>query len=210
MEMGGHWIAKYHLHRDFLRYHSYLFRTQYDDGLKISVAPQLRVEAPDAPTVGRFMEWAYTLKIDKTNCDQQDFIFLWIFAENIGAPELQNYSISCLHRFRKGHCEPITPELLSFLYQQTREESPLKKYVVDTWDDKIPVNVIDGYPPDLLRDLEIVKKAKVDQSKKIRTLDIEKYFVDELEVADRFLNPEIPEPVKEIQGEQWERGMRIT
>lgn len=65
-------------------------------------------------------------------------------------------------------------------YEKTTKGSPLRRYLVDTWDDG-PIKVGDNYPQELLVDLinSLIDSRSRKQRGRLSEAELEQYFVDE-------------------------------
>lgn len=134
------------------------------------------------------MVWAYQRTLlegdDKvkvmSEIHQGEWINLWLLADLLGAPRLQNNVILCLEEYRHQKLlKPLKGSFLQQIYEATTTCSALRRYLVDTWDNVLQVDDVSTYPSALLVALVNANRTSIKNEDGILQVDPRQYFVDD-------------------------------
>ena len=141
---------------------------------------------------GRVVAWIYNQVLASTTKKYTcDMIYLWLIADDLAVPKLQNQLLVGLEERRAaGPIDLHQKQLLDDFYRITPAASPIRRYIADTWDEKIQMGDAIDLPQALLIDIINSKSRRAIPGAAIRPQD---YFVDEEEVARTFAS--LPKPV---------------
>ncbi|TVY44551.1 hypothetical protein LOCC1_G003357 [Lachnellula occidentalis] len=177
-------FQKYIIHKNFICYYSGYFDATFNSSIKEEEETQevwLEDTSP-SDVFGVFVNWMYTQKLITSEGSPLfmfwSYVALWTFAETRIIPMLQNQALRELDplRAKYGTCQPWA---YRFAYKNTKKGSPLRRYLVDTWDNR-KIKYTDDYPQELLLDIvNSIESRGVKQRGRLSEAELAKYFVDE-------------------------------
>lgn len=142
------------IHKSFLCFYSPYFKAALNDSFKEGESQSVVLEDMCPVAFAIFANWLYFQRIECANDDElthENCLELWLLAERLIIPRLQNEAMTALHNFPSILMER---ECFVRLCENTLEGSPLRKYLVFRYtaktDDKINYGV---FPPDMLTDM---------------------------------------------------------
>jgi hypothetical protein len=131
--------------------------------------------------LGIFINWLYTKTLvwtDGTDLDCEELLRLWIYGSIWSVPVLQNHALRELNKVRVTE-KKLPSKLFEYIWKPTDTNSPLRRYIVDTWPNHA-IRTSGNYPQELL--FEIVRKIRTRPQKPNKTLSanqLEKYYASE-------------------------------
>lgn len=119
------------MHKDFATVYFPTFAKAFTPAFLEGEKAQMRLEDVSADMFGKLLHWLYTKQIeDQYEVNAASLAKLWSLAQRFCVTELQNHTminILQLVRHQKGS---DLQKLVEYTYK-TKEETPLKKLVVD-------------------------------------------------------------------------------
>jgi hypothetical protein len=178
------------IHKSFLIYHSKFFAAAFQGKYQEAQTSTMDLNDVSSATFDIFVSWVYSQQITTALGDIPSFtdlISLWIFADMIQVPRLQNQVLLAMD-LRPGQLTDDTDVNFNMVYENTMFGSPLRAYIVDVVSkSKLcgpqAIDEPEAYPRDMLVDmLNWVGKNKRDKNSKFAKVDLESFLVDEIEV----------------------------
>jgi hypothetical protein len=184
------------IHKNFICHYSPYFDAAFNGNFVEGETQTLDLEDTHPEVFGVFVQWLYTQQIiepeesQRTLSQPRRLMSLWILADKVLVPRLQNETFRRIDCFRKG----ATPELWTSvreiyhdIYNNTQIESPLREYFVIFHVGCIVKDEEQLYPHEMLVDLlNHEKKPTPSGTRRGRARlnirppsDIAKYFVPE-------------------------------
>jgi len=129
-----HAIEKFTIHKNFINHYAPQFPTLYPSTTTTG--------SPDPPTIETepniftgLVSWIYTQEVidaeSTTSVVGIEFLVeLWILAERIAIPKLQNQVMRLLKTGKTGYCKD-DGQLLKYAYRNSSKNSPLRRVLVD-------------------------------------------------------------------------------
>ncbi|PVH71817.1 hypothetical protein DL98DRAFT_577183 [Cadophora sp. DSE1049] len=186
-------VAKWHtfqLHKNYLCHYSPYFRAALTGPFIESEDQQVKLEETSPSVFGIFVNWLYTQTLVNKSSEQplSSHLFkLWILADKLLIPRLQNDILSMLEAARKSKGLPSA--VFGYVYENTTEESMLRKYIVAMCLSKTEtMKNPDDYPRELLLEIVVAARRREKDALTRRERgqwrpDLEEYFVDEREAG---------------------------
>ncbi|KAK0112499.1 hypothetical protein ONS96_001735 [Cadophora gregata f. sp. sojae] len=185
--------AKWHtfqVHKNYLCHYSPYFRAALTGPFIESSDQSVQLEDTSPSIFGIFVNWLYTQTLINKSSEQplSSHLFkLWILADKMLIPRLQNDILSMLEEARKSKGLPSA--VFAYVYENTAEGSVLRRYIVEMCMAKTEaMKNPDDYPRELL--LEIVvegrrreREALVRRERGQWRPDLEDFWVDEREMG---------------------------
>jgi hypothetical protein len=172
---------KFALHKIYLCSHSPYFKAAFEGGFSEAKTGEIVIKHTDSAIFGLFVEWLYTQKITEILCEDgnlkdaeksvmdqpllMELIQLWLLADYLEVPRLQNCAIDLLNqKMTRRNCF-VPASTIKFTYEKTPTGSPLQKFFVD-WlclSGMIPADVasvLSKNPPAFSHDLVLAERLK--------------------------------------------------
>ena len=161
---------KFGIHKGLLCAHSSFFRAALEGSFKEARTGIVTLSEDDPVTFEVFKTWLYPMRLvterngQEGPCSDHRLCRLYVLGDVYGVLHLKNAVINALHGGKRTLCYHV-----SYIYSNTSELSPLRKYVVDRfcWSlqkkfDTQPGNAFDStwakdFPQEFLVDLLIAK-----------------------------------------------------
>ncbi|KAH7382021.1 hypothetical protein BKA64DRAFT_218609 [Cadophora sp. MPI-SDFR-AT-0126] len=183
----GRWHT-FQVHKNYLCHYSPYFRAALSGPFIESEDQSINLDETNPTVFGILVNWLYTQTLVNKSSEQplsSHLFMLWILADKLLIPRLQNDILSMLESARKTKGLPSA--VFGYVYENTTEESLLRKYIVSMCLAKTEaMKDPDHYPRELL--LEIVaavrrreKEAVMRRERGQWRPDLEEFFVDERE-----------------------------
>lgn len=140
VEVGSDAI-QYFLHKELLSQCSDFFMRPLNEQVIEFKRGLIQLPAEDPDDFDHFVRWMYfgdMLEGEDGFVDWLKHARLWVLADKLAIPEMQNMIIDCWI-FRLGSCdgnEPVakdTAELVTYVWQNTTLNSPLRKLILETY-----------------------------------------------------------------------------
>ncbi|TVY45902.1 hypothetical protein LSUB1_G000480 [Lachnellula subtilissima] len=178
-------FQKYIIHKNFICYYSGYFDAAFHSNFKEGESQEINLEDTSPSDVfGVFVNWMYTQKLVLSEGSPLfmfwSYVALWTFAEMRIIPMLQNQALRELDPLRVefGSCQHFIWGY-RFAYKNTTKGSPLRQYLVDTWDNR-KIKDTDDYPQELLLDIvNSIGSRDLKQGRGLSEAELANYFVDE-------------------------------
>ncbi|KAL2072723.1 hypothetical protein VTL71DRAFT_12066 [Oculimacula yallundae] len=171
------YITKFVVHKEFACYHSSVLRAAFASNFVEGQTQTYRIidTSPDAFQL--FVQWLYTQKLqlhrlrhleasgltDESGEDEEydmgdedmSLAKLWVLADKLAIPKLQNSAMTCILKFASGNVIPTLP--YHYIYENTGIGSPLRRLVVEQCAHELPHYYIyscaEYFPRELLLDI---------------------------------------------------------
>lgn len=186
---GSEIMTTFTVHKNFICFYSGFFDKAFNGGFSGGHTQVMTLKETNPETFGIFCTWVYTQNL-MDECNNQvgllDLIRLWIFGDKYFIPKLQNQVIDDLDLRRVQDNLSFTRSF-EFLYENTTEESLLRKYCSDVCATIQRTTLINYayYPRDLLVSLvETLRQGGAKQWRVFSGEERKKYYVLE-EVQER-------------------------
>lgn len=191
--LPGSPIYSFDIHKDFLCFYSYFFRNACASQANAET-PKFEVDYPQPKIFGFFVKWIYAQSLESSDKHTNKLVYLWMIADDLSVPRLQNQAITWLVERRASKGSRVhTQKTLADIYEYTTPGSPLRRYIADTWDEKVQTGDAIDLPQALPIDIINAKSRRANLGGAIKPAD---YFVDEDEVARNFAVP--AEPARQV------------
>jgi len=136
----------FNVHKDLLCYYSSYFERALNGDFKEAIDKSIELDDEDPFIFQAFVSWLYTERLyeDKkepidpksedrekrttVNLSQRQLMQIWLFGEKRGIPALQNKAINLYHQ-NFSESRLLDVYLLNTVYEQTLEDSKLRKYL---------------------------------------------------------------------------------
>ena len=123
------------VHEGILTNAADFFARAFQGGFKESETKKLQLPSFLPDPFNRFMHYCYTGLIadiqERLKVKTTDLTDLWIIGDFLGLPNLQNDVMNCLVDQRKD--DATNAPWPGDIYKNTREDSPLRTFVLDCW-----------------------------------------------------------------------------
>lgn len=174
----------FRVHQDFLCYYSPYFEAVFKGKFAESKSGALDLEDVSPKVFEIFVNWLYTQTVflPGSKLPQiQDLMNLWIFADRLLIPRLQNHTLEAIDRVRlKSKTFPSS--VFHHVYEYTDKGSPLRRYIVDVMSrgKANPLQYPERFPVELLVDIINVMRMRVEVGViKFSEHDLKGYHVSE-------------------------------
>jgi hypothetical protein len=137
---------KFGLHKDYLCFHSPYFRAAFDGNFDEATTGEVILDTTDPAVCGLFVEWLYTKDITlvisedealsrreshrKEKPETTQLVRLWLLAEYLQVPQLQNKAIDIIQQKWK-RSRVLNSDAVEVAYKETTAGSRLRKYFTD-------------------------------------------------------------------------------
>jgi ADP-dependent phosphofructokinase/glucokinase len=147
----------------------------------------LQLEEVEGEIFGIFANWLYTQTIEDENAkvpSADQLIQLWILADRLLVPTLQNQALLVLDKQRQGGAPGSRPSSrnYNYAYEYTKDNSPLRLYIIEycVLDKQNRIHNTASYPHQMLVDIinATRKRYPVRQCWKPTQAELESYMVD--------------------------------
>ncbi|KFY71686.1 hypothetical protein V499_08133 [Pseudogymnoascus sp. VKM F-103] len=137
---------RFGIHKDKLCSSSAYFRAAFEGSFQEAVRGEVVLKETSAMAFGMMIEWLYAGKISEELCTDSDLsiadkmvkdkptfsqlLDVWILADYLIAPQLQNFVIDTMtSRIMKRRLPPVKDFV--YFYEHTQSGSPMRKFLVD-------------------------------------------------------------------------------
>ena len=127
----------YKIHKGILTNSATFFAAAFqEDGFKEGLTHKMELLDVDSGAFYRFVLYCYTGIItndeEEEPDDELELMYLWIFGDFLGLPKLQDMvmRLLCLLKDKKWRGTAQWPKKI---WEQTRRNSPLRSYLIDSW-----------------------------------------------------------------------------
>ncbi|KAH7382019.1 hypothetical protein BKA64DRAFT_218554 [Cadophora sp. MPI-SDFR-AT-0126] len=182
---GDYEKQSFKVHKNYICHYSPFFEAALN-GPFIEGQTQ-EVDLTDTPPFifGTFVNWLYTQKIINRSGKLPSCISLsalWILADKLLVPSLQNQALSALNARRVLDGTRLDSSMFNHVYENTASDSPLRRYIVDSCSkgSRGPIMTLENYPPRLL----------VDIINEMRAVSVEPYWEPSQEEVATYFVPE--------------------
>lgn len=124
---------KFVLHRNFICHYSPFFDATFNGDFKEGKDQQLDLEETDPKVFGIFVNWLYTQEIvapDEYPATSSHLVRLWVLADRMLVPKLQDDALEEFDKLRVEHRLRLSGGTIQYIYDNTVDGSPLRRYVV--------------------------------------------------------------------------------
>jgi hypothetical protein len=154
---------KFLVHKQFACHYSPVLKTAFNGSFVEGLTQTYKLEDTAATAFTLFVQWLYTRKIEEVT-KSEHFIGeyfhaltrLWVLADKLLIPCLQNQAIDAIDEWRKAH-NMIAVHDFKYAYQNTSDDSPLRRLFVQhcVWNLTSETFKLPEYkfPEEMLRDL---------------------------------------------------------
>jgi len=147
-----------------------------------------RLEDTTNEAFSLFVAWLYTQKINIEVAEDQTFKasalpILWVLAEKLLIPSLQNLTIDSIEQYRKDKKVILGPSI-KYIYSNTSAGSPLRKLLVDQCASSVIRTAFSEnpqyYPQEMLIELAGVMRGMITDNKQPPAIrDMAQFHVNE-------------------------------
>lgn len=142
------------VHKNYICFYSPYFDAAFNGSFSEGQTQELDLEETEPKTFGIFVNWLYTQQIvneEGAIPRSSTLIDLWILADKILVPSLQNQTLKLLEQCRKEDGR-LSSSSFHRAYESTTEDSPLRKYLVCACSHGGLAEIVnvDSYPHQLL------------------------------------------------------------
>lgn len=141
--------------KDLICYNSAYFEAAFNSDFSEAATQELEIEDVDIEIFKIFVYWLHKGKLcgdDENQPSYTTLVKIWLFADSILAPKLQNLVIYDIDQARYEH-DYFPSTRLHLVYDNTAEGSPLRRLIVDTWNYTYRISTPENYPHQFLVDL---------------------------------------------------------
>jgi hypothetical protein len=147
----------------------------------------LQLEEVEGGIFGIFANWLYSQTIEDEDSkapSADQLIQLWVLADRLLVPRLQNQAMAVLDNQRRENAPGSRPSSTSynFAYENTKENSPLRLYITEycVFDRQNQIQYPGNYPHQMLVDIINYTRRKYPRRGcwKPSQKDLESYMVD--------------------------------
>ena len=176
---------KFLVHKSFVCHYSPVLRAAFNSTMIEGQTQTYRFEDTTEEVFSFLVEWLYAQKIvlpPSNEYSSISLVKLWVLAEKLLMPGLQNCAIDLLHQ-RRIDTGRIATKTIQWVYDNTMFGCPLRKMFLDQCANKlIDTYVLDypeEFPKDMLIELVVVLRGIVTDAKVAKVLDPANYYVKE-------------------------------
>lgn len=183
------------VHKNFICFYSPYFKAAFNGSFEEGESQTLNLEDASPSAFAIFVNWLYTQRIEEPNSDKltmSNLLELWLLADRILIPRLQNETLAILNKARYEH---YSGGKFKRVYDNTHEGSPLREYLVSLAGTKCGANIKypESYPHEML--VDIVNYGRAEKrtqasSKWVRYSEeeLKKFYVEEQGVSTKLGN----------------------
>jgi hypothetical protein len=181
------------IHKEIACHHSKVLDTAFNSNIIKGQTQTYRLEETTEGTFELFMQWLYfqklvSIKLDElSDCESpkvtsanKDLVSLWVLADKLGMPALQNVALNAIHDLsNKANC--VFVPTFGFINANTTTDSLLRRYSVASCAEIKPehfLTAVDIFPRQMLIDFAVYMIRK-DRGLEKKDLIISDYFVNE-------------------------------
>ncbi len=191
--MGGAENRKtYKVHKKFLIDRSQFFKVALTGHFIEAEMQSIDLEDIDHQVFDVFVQWVYTSDIQKQGgkLPRGDLLIkLWVLADRLIAPKLQNMAICAIEHKAMNEDQVVRTDQLQYIYENTVPGSQLRRLIVDQCSNLHHESFVIGcsvqdYPKDMLLDLiTALLRRRGGEPRSI--IDLARFFEDDVEAEFR-------------------------
>jgi hypothetical protein len=124
----------FNIYNDFLSYYCPALAAACHSSTLDRPAQPLELEDIDLDVFGLFIQWIYSQKVTNEEGEpafQHQLMQLWVLAERLNMPALQNDAIDGIQARRLVMGEEFQTKTFNYIYANTIKGAMLRKYLVD-------------------------------------------------------------------------------
>ncbi|PVH71819.1 hypothetical protein DL98DRAFT_89834 [Cadophora sp. DSE1049] len=182
---GDYEKQSFQVHKNYICHYSPFFDVAFNGPFVEGQTQELDLTETSPFIFGTFVNWLYTQKIINRTGKLPSCLslsVLWILADKLLVPSLQNQALSLLNARRVLDGTRLDSTMFNYVYENTASDSPLRRYIVDACSkgSRGPIMTLENYPPRLL----------VDIINEMRAVSIEPYWEPSQEEVATYFVPE--------------------
>jgi hypothetical protein len=124
---------KFVIHKEFACHYSPFLQAAFTSNSAEGESQSMELQDVEEEVFALFVQWLYTQQIATAEDDfpaAELLIKLWLLAEKLRVPELQNQVVDTIER-RRAATGTVSTGMLRFIYSNTVVGSPLRRLIVD-------------------------------------------------------------------------------
>ncbi|KAH7333112.1 hypothetical protein BKA65DRAFT_40143 [Rhexocercosporidium sp. MPI-PUGE-AT-0058] len=175
------------IHKNHICHYSAFFDAAFNGNFAEAESQEVQLYEVMPETFGIFVNWLYTQEImseDGEAPDIRSLVHLWLLADRILVPSLQNQAIDLIEQTRqqKGN-DRLPSELFPIIYENTNADSALRLYVVRVCSAPYLAQIKNAknYPPQLLLDIVNAIRERATGKDRLASVPMTPYHVTEEE-----------------------------
>jgi hypothetical protein len=184
---------KFIVHKSFACHYSPVLKDFFDNKNVDRRLRKYHLRGTSSNTAQLLLQWIYTQKVDigkiaerpEGEAKSQSLVFLWVLAENLQIPRLQNAVIRELQALR-GRGEPVSTLSLKHVYENFPRANPLRRLLLHQCAGGLSKWYTDNpeqFPKDMLLELTVYLSKAVQSGTSAKDLrentNLSDYFVPE-------------------------------
>ena len=138
------------VHKNFLTHYSPFFKKALDGNFLEGQTQTVNLHDTKPRAFGLFLGWIHTQKVENEHGlppRNADLIHLWILADKLLIPALQNEAIQIMN---STNCSGVSSSFPT-LYENTMQDSPLRRFWIDAFAaSSRTITTPRDYPPEML------------------------------------------------------------
>ncbi|TVY73304.1 hypothetical protein LSUE1_G005518 [Lachnellula suecica] len=169
--------VKFLIHKEFACHYSPVLKAAFNSEFLEGQTKVYTLDEPIEDTGRLFTHWIYTQQLsiigfEHWNSKNTDMalVQLWVLADKLLIPQLQNQAIRELHRAQMGPLDVGDPRIpfstINYLYENTPRGSPLRKYIINMCalyvDEQYYLTNSSEFPKEMLLELVVAFAETVD------------------------------------------------
>jgi len=122
----------FRIHQNYICHYSPYFKAAFTGNFTEAETQELQLEDVEGEIFGVFVNWLYTQTIEDEEAkvpSAHHLIQLWVLADRLLVPTLQNQALLVLDKQRREGCRPSLS--YNFVYENTKDNSPLRLYIIE-------------------------------------------------------------------------------
>jgi hypothetical protein len=156
-EYQGRASKPFLVHKNFICYYSPFFNAAFNGSFIEGETQKLDLEDTRPDVFGIFVNWLYTQTVVDANGELPTcsaLLNLWMFADRVLSPKLQNQTIECLEKVRIKVGRLSSAEF-NRVWENTSKDSQLRRYITIVSSENMLAKIThpDRYPHELLADI---------------------------------------------------------
>lgn len=175
------------IHKDHICHYSPFFDAAFNGNFAESQSHEVELYEVKPETFGTFVNWLYTQEIVSADDEPptiSSLVHLWLLADRLLVPCLQNQAIDCIEytRQQKGN-DRLPSELFPLIYDNTTAESALRKYAIQVCSALYLAQIKNtkNYPMQMLVDIINAVRERSTTKDRLIALPMAPYHVQEPE-----------------------------
>jgi hypothetical protein len=179
----------YRIHQNYICHYSPYFKAAFTGSFAEAETQELQLEDVEGEVFGIFANWLYTQTIENEDAkvpSADQLIQLWVLADRLLVPTLQNQALLVLDKQRQENTSGSkgsrpSSSSYNFAYENTKDDSPLPLYITEYCVAReSPILNPENYPHQMLVDIinTMRKRCPRRQVWKPSEADLESYMVD--------------------------------